>query len=116
MSLQDGYVTITLAGRERTLKPTLNAITTLSRLHGGLAGLRTVVLNQDFDGLCNIIRYGCGMSDKDARALPEQLYATTISGELIGQLFNFVMILGNGGRPLPTGDDEPVKETAEGNA
>lgn len=115
MSLQDGYVTIAIGGRERTLKPTLNALTTLSRLHGGLAGLRTVVLNQDFDGLCNIIRYGAGMGDKEARALPEQLYAAGVSGELIGHLFNFVMILGNGGKPLPTGDEAQV-EPAEGNA
>lgn len=114
MKLDEGCVTITIGDRSHTLKPTLAALTTLTRLHGDMTVVREAILRQNIDVWVNVIRYGAGMSDKDARALPERLFKHGLFGELAGELFNFVVMLTNGGKPLEpeTDDGEP----AEGNA
>lgn len=112
--LNSGDVPITLAGHERILKPTLRAITMISAQYGGLSKARAALAEQDFQAVSTVIKWGLNLTDKETRQLPEQIFQTGLTAELIVPLINYLGILSNGGKPLP---DDPVErdESAEGN-
>ncbi len=117
--MTQGFVTVTLNGEEKTLKPTLKAIQALSRIHGGLGGIRDGLVQQNIDVIVSVLRYGLDLDDRGAKSLPEKVFRNGLDGELIMPLIKFVGILGNGGREI----EEPVAaaeagegDAAEGNA
>lgn len=115
--LTAGDVVITLAGEQRVLHPTLRCITMISSQYGGLAKVRDALASQDFGAVTTVIRWGLNLSDNEARKLPEQVFATGVTADLLVPLIRFIGILANGGKPMP---DDPLEddpdESAEGNA
>ena len=114
--INTGEVMITLNGEERVLKPTLRAITMISSQYGGLAKARDALAQQDFQAAATVIRWGLNMPDSEAKKLPDQLFATGMTVDLLVPLIRYIGILANGGKPLP---DDPVElddASAEGNA
>lgn len=118
--LSAGEVEIVLDGETRVLRPTLAAMSTLSRMHGGLGGVRDALVAQNFDVVCNVIRHGLGLKDADEKPLRAKVWRTAMDGALLIPLIRYVAILGNGGRPLDeeeaaAGDDGQAGGDAEGN-
>jgi hypothetical protein len=105
-----GDVPIELAGETRILRPTLRAITNISQAYGGLAKARAALAEQDFAAAVTVIRWGVGMSDNEAKRLPDLVYDTGLTIELLLPLIRYIGILANGGKPLP---DEPLDADAE---
>lgn len=114
--LTAGDVTIMLAGEPRVLHPTLRAITMISASHGGLAKVRDALASQDFGAVVNVVRWGLNLSDTDAKKLPEQIFQTGVTSDLLVPLIRFVGILANGGKPMPDDPPEEPDESTEGNA
>jgi hypothetical protein len=113
-SLTAGDVVIELAGEPRTLHPTLRAIQMISAQYNGLARARDALAAQDFQAATTVVRWGLNLSDNEAKKLPDQIFATGLTSDLLVPLIRFIGILANGGKPLP---DDPVEdESAEGNA
>lgn len=113
--LTAGDVTILLAGEPRVLHPTLRAITMISNTYGGLAKARDALASQDFAAVVVVIRWGLNLSDTEAKKLPDQVFETGVTSDLLVPLIRYIGILANGGKPLP---DDPIEEepSAEGNA
>ena len=108
--LNEGDVIITLDGEEKTLKPTLRAITMISANFGGLAKAREAIVAQDFHAAVAVIRWGLNLTDKEAKALPDQVFASGVNADLQIPLIRYLGILANGGKPLP---DDPVETLAD---
>lgn len=101
-SLGAGNVDIELDGETVTLKPTLNAIQTISRQSEGIMGAVHKVGAFDFDMIVMVIGLGLNMTDRRAqRDLAEQVFSTGLA-DLIEPVTRYLSILANGGRPLPT--------------
>jgi hypothetical protein len=106
-----GETVVTLNGEDLVLRPTLRAVTQISRLYGGLAKARAELVAENLDAVVTILRLGTGMSDRDAKDLGERVYQNGITAQLLVALIKYVAVLGNGGKPLP---DEPVDSAAQG--
>jgi hypothetical protein len=115
-NLNDGEVVITLGDDAYTLRPTLNAIRTLSRLHGGLRNTFQKVINQDFDGIAEIIKVGASIPDKDNNALSSKLFRAGLNDTTLMPVLDYIRCLMNGGKMPPEIPDEPPAEASEGNA
>lgn len=113
-TLNEGEVEIVLDGQTRILKPTLAAMSTLSRMHGGLGGVRNALVAQDFDAICNVIRHGLGLKDADEKPLRAKVYRTKLDGALIIPLIRYVAILGNGGKAIDEEEGVEGDDTAPG--
>ena len=113
--LNAGDVVVTINGEDRVLRPTLRALSMISAQFNGLAKARELLVAQDFAAAVFIIRHGLNLNDREARALPDEVYANGLTAELLIPLLRFVGILANGGKPMP---DDPVDElqSTEGNA
>ncbi len=111
-----GEVAINLNGDDRILRPTLRAITMISSTFGGLAKARDALASQDFQAAVTVIRWGLNMPDSEAKKLPDQLFATGLTVDLLVPLIRFIGILANGGKPLPDDPIELEDASAEGNA
>lgn len=114
-NLHDGEVSISLNGKDRVLKPTLRAMSVLSKQFGGLAKVRANLVAEEVETISAVIRLGQNLSERDARNLDDEIYANGLTAELLVPLITFVGILSNGGKPLP---DAPVDQgpATEGNA
>ena len=113
--LNEGEISLTLGDDTYTLRPTLNAIRTLSRAHGGLRPALQTLFNQDFDGVVSIIKIGAGVPDRDEKALAAKVYAAGMNDATLMPLVEYLKVLMNGGKPPPPDDAPPTEET-EGNA
>lgn len=100
-----GEVSVTLNGEELVLKPTLRAMTMISRQFSGLAEARRQLVSENIDAVVYILRTGAGLSDKEARGLDEKVFQNGITADLLVPLIRYVAIVGNGGKPLP---DDPA--------
>lgn len=110
--LNAGEVQITLTGETLTLKPTIKAITGLSRQFGGLMKAVVALRDGDIDAAASVITWGLGLGDKEARKMPDRVAENGITDGLIATLINFVGVLSNGGKPLST--DEPEGGSGNG--
>ena len=109
--LNIGDVPVMIDGEQRVLKPTLRAISMISTQFGGIAKARDLLIAQDFNATVAITRHGLNLSDKDAKALPEQIFATGLTTDLLLPLIRYLAILANGGKPPP---DDPVDAGDDG--
>jgi hypothetical protein len=112
--LNAGEVEIVLNDETRTLKPTIRAITGLSRQYGGLMKAVGLLRDGDIDAAANVISWGLGLTDKDARKMPEEVAKNGISDGLIVSLINFVGILSNGGKPMKESEEGADAEGGQG--
>ncbi len=95
-----GHVAIMLDGEEIILKPNWQRMNQVSRQYGGMLEARSKLAAENIDAMAFIIRIGSGMSERDARDLGERIYDSGITGQLVVPLINYVLILGNSGKPL----------------
>jgi len=114
-NLNDGEVSLALGDDTYILRPTLNAIRTLSRAHGGLRPALQTLFNQEFDGVVSIIKIGAGVPDRDEKALAAKVYAAGMNDATLMPLVEYLKVLMNGGKAPPP-DDAPPAEEPEGNA
>lgn len=104
-----GEVVITLDGTEHTLRPSLQAFSHLgSRYenHGVLLGL---VFAGNVPAMINVLRQGLGWGDKEAKKLPELIFASGVP-TLVEPLGDYVFRLFNGGKSA----DEVLREQNAG--
>jgi hypothetical protein len=99
-----GNVEIELDGEIRILKPSLQAAQAISRQKGGIMAAIRSAGDFDFDTIVNVIALGLGVSGKEARDLPEQVYSTGLP-DLSGPVIRYLSIIANGGRPLDDGGE-----------
>lgn len=104
-----GDVNINLAGNDIVLKPTLFAVTVLSRGSGGLTRLATRCLDLEFSAIQEVIV--AGMGGKGSKDLPEMIYQAGIIN-LSEVCIRFINNISNGGRPL--GDDDNADSDDKG--
>lgn len=103
--LNEGEVAITLDGKEYTLVPTLRAMRALSRHAGGMRGLLTAIVQQDFDAASAVVVHGTGRNDREA--LETALYRSGLTDATLMPMLQYVENLMNGGKPArpPSGDE-----------
>ena len=95
--LTKGEVRITLDGEERTLKPTLQAFTTLSARYDNYGQLLGKIASGNVPAIIFTLRQGLGYNDQQAKKLPDQIFKTGVSS-LIDPLSDFVYRLYNNGK------------------
>jgi hypothetical protein len=96
-----GDVAITLAGEKRTLRPTLAAAITISRMSGGILGALHRVGQLDFDTMVLVTRAGLDLTELGAKGLDEKVFAAGLgyADGLAKPLTTYLENLANGGRP-----------------
>ena len=98
-----GDVVINLDGEEVTLRPTLEACTTLSRIQGGIHAQVQRCLALEFDAILAVIVAGLGMRGNGSKDLPGKVFKSGLI-QLSAPCISFLHIVANGGRPL--GEDQ----------
>ncbi|SMH29755.1 hypothetical protein [Azospirillum agricola] len=95
--LTKGEVTITLAGTDYTLKPTLQAFSVLGSRYGNHSALLGKIFAGDVPTLTTVLRQGLGFNDQQAKKLPQMMFASGVPS-LIEPVSNYVFRLFNGGK------------------
>lgn len=94
--LTKGEVTITLAGQERTLKPSLAAFSQLGSRYDNHFALMGKIIGGNVPAICAVLRYGLGLNDATAKPLPKQVMETGVHA-LVEPLADYVHRLFNNG-------------------
>jgi hypothetical protein len=109
-------VEITLGGETVTLKPTLEAALTLSRMNAGIYGPGTIgerLVRFDLDAYVAVIRAGLGLSGNAVRNLDEQVFRAGMVN-LTSPLTRFVISLGDpDGKRAEAGEDDAPLSLAD---
>ncbi len=113
--LNEGEVTLKLGDREYTLRPTLRAMKNLSALSGGMRGVYTGLISQDFAMVTQVVRHGAMVHDRDIDGLEQAIYKAGINDPVLMPLIEFVRNLMNGGKPPADAPADGPNEP-EGNA
>jgi len=102
-----GDIPITLAGKEHTLKPTLEACIAISRLGSGGGAVAVIqrVRSLDFETIAQVVALGTGYtSAKQRQELNQAIFeAGTIS--IAAEVILFIRVVNNGGQ-IPNDDDQ----------
>ncbi len=106
-----GDITITLAGKEHTMQPTLQACMALSKFSGGLAMAARKCMALDFETICEIISIGTGYTSLENRKLIQEAVFETGMIFVAADCGLFIRAVQNGGR-IPSDDED---EGGEGN-
>lgn len=120
-SLGAGDVTVTILGKEYTLKPTLLAAKTISKDFGGGFAAMTRLSQLDFDAFVKVLTVGLTLTDKgkqafaDGKGLEEAIFETGVVS-LSADCIRFVHIVMNGGKPPVDEDEGEDKGPLEPNA
>lgn len=119
--LGQGNVTVTIDGEEYVLKPSISAITTLSRKYGGLNVVVERVAKLDFETILDVLEAGIGRTSSNPRQrqqFAEAVFHTGLTDDTggLGLLcVRYVIILMRGGRPLtPEEEAAYTNEAASG--
>lgn len=112
--LNAGEVEITLNGDVLVLKPTLKAITGLSRYFDGLIEGVDKLRKGNIDACAAVISLGLGLDDRAARKMPEKVAQNGITGGLTASLITFLGVCSNGGKPLDDSEEEADAEGGRG--
>lgn len=107
-----GNVDIELDGETVTLKPTLQAAQAISRQRGGIMAAIRAVGEFDFDMIVAVITLGLGVTGKEAKDIPDQVYRTGLP-DLAAPLIRFLSIIANGGKPLDNGGSDEDQGNVE---
>ncbi len=119
-TMGEGNVTINFDDdSELVLKPSLNAIQTLSRKYGGVLNVIERLNRLDFDVCIEVIELGLGRpaSPKARQELSEKIYLhgmTDDTGRVPERCIDYIRVLMRGGRAEQAEDTEP-KDKAPGN-
>ncbi|MBI1207507.1 MAG: hypothetical protein GC191_09505 [Azospirillum sp.] len=95
--LTKGEVVITLDGQEVTLKPSLGAFTVLSSRYETYGELLRLLAAGNVPAIIQVLRQGLGLTDAQAKRLPNQLFSTGVS-DLIDPVSDYVFRLFNAGK------------------
>lgn len=95
-TLGAGDVSFTLAGEERTLRPTLGAARAASRLNGGIMAAVQAIAQFDFDVLVRVLALGL---DEKVSDIEDAVYSDGVAN-LAPHAITFLTNLANGGRPV----------------
>ncbi len=109
-----GNVEIELDSETVTLRPSLKAAQNISRMKGGVMAAVEAVGRFDFDVLVNVIALGIGAEGKEARELPEKVYATGMA-DLVTPVITYLTTIANGGRPVLESTGGEGEENPPGN-
>lgn len=99
-----------------TLVPSLAAVRVVTQACGGLIPAIDKVRGIDFDTMAVTVAAGAGLvlSTKEFDALATEIWQTEDKRPIVNSCIEFLSVLLNGGRSLPTGEEEEAE--AEGNA
>lgn len=103
-----GQVDIELDGETLTLKPTLAAMQKINKQCGSIRAAITHAYNVDFDVVVAVIAAGAGIGQREAKDLPEKVFAAGVVNlapavsEFLGMLMD------------PSGRDRDESEGGEG--
>lgn len=100
-----GQVEIDLGGEVVTLKPTLSAMQRIDRHFGSIREAINQVGQLSFDAVAFVITAGAGLSGKDARDLPEQVFAAGVM-RVAGKAAEYLALLLNPTGKQSVGDPE----------
>lgn len=99
--IDEGFLTIKLGDNEYTLNCNLGVLRAINAQYGGALKARQELSNQNFDAYVMIIKWGAGIDGKAAmKKLNDDVYAAGLGGDLQAELYNFLMMLSNGGKPF----------------
>lgn len=126
-SLGMGNVTVRLVDdsgieHERVLKPSLHAIRSLSRSHGGLQPVIEKVLKLDFDVMVDVVALGMQIpmtNPKSRMELEQSVYRSGVTdpnGGLALALVQYLNNLAHGGKPPPADGAEGAPQANPPNA
>lgn len=102
-----GHITISLAGGQAELVPSLFAATKISQHFSGFQNAMNRVAGGDLEAITAVTRYGLGIrTDAEAAGLDEKVYESGIL-RLTAPVTEFLLVLANGGRPLDDTRQEP---------
>jgi hypothetical protein len=113
-ALNRGEVQIILAGETRTLKPSLQAFQNIGSV-GAYRDLLPRVTRCDLSAIAFVIRNGLGLTDDQARKLPEQLFETGLP-KLAAPVAEYLFRLFNAGKSPEEVEAEAAAEADQGNA
>lgn len=104
----DGNVPIIIDGKEWLLKPSYKACLALATSGDGIRALISRCANLELDTLRRVVSEGLGRNPTD---LGEKLYAAGLRN-VSGPAIDYLVILSNGGRPVPKEETEgPLDQT-----
>lgn len=103
-----GNIELELDGQKVTLRPTLEACITISRLHGGANAAIERCMRMDWDTIRAVIVAGIG---RNAKELDQLIFKTGVFA-LSAPCIDFITIVNNGGRP-PIEEQEGAEDGAE---
>lgn len=112
-ALNRGEVDIVLAGETRTLKPSLQAFQNIGSA-GAYRDLLPRITRCDLGAIAFVIRNGLGLTDDQAKKLPEQLFATGLPS-LAGPVAEYLFRLFNAGKS-PEEVEAEAEAAEQGNA
>ena len=102
-------VEIELDGETHTLKPSLKAARTVSRIGNGFQGVYAGLVNSNFDVFAAVIKAGITSKNISTDDLDEAIYQTGLT-KLLEPVARFVRLLQNGGK-----EEADEGEQSEGN-
>lgn len=105
MGVNPGEVSITLDGKEETLKCTLRAAKTVNA-RGGFSKALELLQALDLDTCVMIIAAGLNKKNSEVE---EAVYKAGLV-DLVGPVTDFTVLLANGGRPVAERGEAPTGE------
>lgn len=105
--LGQGDVELKLVGGDPiVLKPTVFAVTQLSRKYGGLQSVLERIVRIDIEAIVDVILYGSGRRahPKEISMLQERVFNTGLSddtGGVAATCAEYIGVLTRGGKPMP---------------
>ena len=97
--VQLARVTVTVGGDDLELRPTPNAILTLSEEWDGFSPLIAALQRMSVKAAISVIVAGAGLNPRDAKDAPSKVAAAGMAS-LMAPLIEFVLVCANGGKPL----------------
>lgn len=121
--LGQGNITIDLGNNETIeLRPTIHAVTMISRQYGGLQDAADRVAKLDFNAIVDILAFGGGQSwssNKGRQKLMERVFAMGLTDDTGGIAFSthrYLISLMRGGKVKNALDEKTEDETEAGTA
>jgi len=97
--VQLARVTVTIGGDDLELRPTPNAILTLSAEWDGFSPLIAALQRMNVKAATDVVVAGAGLDTKAAKDAPAKVAAAGMAN-LMAPLIEFTLICANGGKPL----------------
>lgn len=107
--MNEGDVSIDLAGTPVTLRPLLSAAVALDREHGSFGKLLAELEVYNLSAATTVVLHGLGRPVAEMEATTADVFKSGLI-ELTPHLIRYVILLANGGRPMKA-EEEPARGT-----